>query len=241
MIDCLVPVLRRAQNAQPLAESWAAHCGPLDELHFICSPGDSEQIEACLQTGQDTMIVDWRADVADYAKKMNHGFEHTERPWVFLGADDIEFRHGWIEEAFLADPTADVIATNDMANGQVKRGEFGTHCLVRRTYVEDQGASADGPGVLLHEGYDHNYPDRELCGLARHRGVYAFARNARVRHKHPLWKTAQSDATYRKALRNFQQDREIFLTRAHLWDYAGLRGSERMAARRKRRDIVRTR
>jgi hypothetical protein len=38
------------------------------------------------------------------------------------------------------------------------------------------------------------------------------------------------DPTYTKALRKFQQDRRLFLSRAHLWDYHGLSAHERKMA-----------
>jgi len=124
-----------------------------------------------------------------------------------------------------------VVGTNDLANAQVRRGQFGTHCLIRRRYVTEQGGTADqGPGTVLYEGYDHNFVDRELCHLAQHRGVFVFARHSRVKHSHYLWKTAPKDPTYRKALRHYQEDYRLFLRRAHLWDFVGLSSQERKMA-----------
>ena len=37
------------------------------------------------------------------------------------------------------------------------------------------------------------------------------------------------DATYSKGLKNFIQDRDLFIDRAHLWHYVGLSSAERMA------------
>jgi hypothetical protein len=99
----------------------------------------------------------------------------------------------------------------------------------------EQGATADGvPGLLLHEGYDHNYVDRELCSVAQHRHVYAFARRSVIRHRHPLFNTARWDATYRKSVANFQADRALYLARAPLYGYAGLTGQERAHTPRRR-------
>jgi hypothetical protein len=169
--------------------------------------------------------------------KMNYGYKSTSREWLFLGAQDIEFTPGWQEAAF-HNHSASVIATNDKANMQVQRGLFGTHCLVRRSYVDEQGASADGPGVLIHEGYDHNFVDRELCGVAMNRHVFSFAKDSIVLHKHPLWRTAEWDDTYRKALRRFQSDRRLWLERAPLWNYAGMNPRETSLARQLRRKEV---
>jgi hypothetical protein len=239
MIDVFVPVLGRPRNAAPLVESFRAHSSQMDEITFICSPSDTPEIEACRATGENVLLADWEPGPADYARKMNFAFSATERPWIFLGSDDIEFSEGWSEIALAQGGS--VIATNDLANQQVRRGQFGTHCLVSRAYVEEQGASLDGPGVLIHEGYDHNFVDRELCHLAQARRVYSFARDAVVRHRHPLWRTARWDATYRKGLANFQRDRDLFLTRAAQWGYVGLSTFERNVAQRRRRDIVRAR
>ena len=128
-------------------------------------------------------------------------------------------------------PGYDVVGTNDLANAQVKRGQFGTHCLIRRRYVTEHGGTADqGPGTVLYEGYDHNFVDRELCHVAQSRGVFVFARHSRVKHHHMLWRTAPDDATYRKALRNFRADQKLFLSRARLWGFVGLSDPERKMA-----------
>jgi hypothetical protein len=130
-------------------------------------------------------------------------------------------------------PGYDVVATNDMANAQVKRGQFGTHNLIRRRYITERGGTAEGwngHGQVLYEEYDHNFVDRELCHVAQHRGVFVFARHSRVKHHHPLWRTAPDDPTYRKALKNFRSDQRLFLSRAHLWNHVGLSAPERKMA-----------
>lgn len=215
-------------------ENWRVTCPPDSELIFLVSYTDTAVMEQALRDGVRAYVHDWKPGRADYGMKMNAGYRMTDREWLFLGAQDIEFTPGWWEAA-MRNERYDVIATNDKANAQVQRGDFGTHCLVRRSYVDEQGASADGPGVLIHEGYDHNFVDRELCGMAKMRGVFAFAKNSIVLHRHPLWRTAPWDATYEKALKRFQQDRRLFLERAHLWNYHGLSPHERGVGRRGQR------
>ena len=68
-----------------------------------------------------------------------------------------------------------------------------THSLIRRTYIDDPGGWLDGPGIVLHEGYSHNFVDEELCGLARKRRVFRFAKNSIVEHLHPHWGKAEMD------------------------------------------------
>lgn len=219
MIDILIPVLGRPHRAQPIVDSITQNTSLPHQIHFICWESDFEQRQACLEAIGYVLLTDWEPAAGDYAKKMNLGFRAspTQGEYVFLGADDLEFQPGWDEQAMIHAARASVVATNDLANRQVMRGEFGTHCLVRRSYVTERGGSLDGPGVLLHEGYDHNFVDRELCGLARSRGQFAFAKNSHVKHLHPLWRTAPNDATYEKALRHFHQDQQLYAQRARRW------------------------
>jgi hypothetical protein len=175
------------------------------------------------------------AGPGDYAKKINRGTQREGRQdceWVFMAADDITFEPRWDTTALkVARDKYDVVATNDMANAYVRRGQFGTHCLIRRRYITEMGGTADNePGVVLWEGYDHNFVDRELSHVAQARGRFVFARHSIVRHRHPLWRTAPDDPTYRKALKNFRADQKLFLSRAHLWGYEGLSGPERKMA-----------
>jgi hypothetical protein len=232
VIDILIPVLGRPHNAAPLVQNIRDTTKTDINILFLCSKGDPEQIKACQATDARTAFTDFPAGPADYAKKINLGFQATESEWVFMCADDVRFEPNWDTNALkVAGTRYHVVGTNDLANAQVQRGLFGTHSLIRRRYVTDTGADAEGtPGTVLHEGYDHNFVDRELCHVAQHRGVFAFARHSRVRHYHMLWKTAAPDATYRKALKHFRQDQQLFLSRAHLWSNTGLSATERKMA-----------
>jgi hypothetical protein len=234
VIDILIPVLGRPQNAAPLVENIRATTTEEHRIIFICSLGDDEQISECNISAADTVIVaQYPAGPGDYAKKINVG-QHLDGEWIFQGADDLTFEPRWDHHALKAahaGPGYDVIGTNDKANRQVKAGQFGTHCLISRRYVTEHGCTADGtPGPILWEGYDHNFVDRELCHVAQARGVYRFATHSHVQHRHPLWRTAPQDPTYRKALKNFRADQKLFLSRAHLWGYQGLSAPERKMA-----------
>ena len=236
MIDIIVPVLGRPQNAAPLVENIRATTTEEHTIIFLCSRDDTAQYKACQASGAESIIMlSNTAGAADYAQKINYGFHYgTGSEWIFQGADDLTFEPRWDHHALKAahaGPGYDVIGTNDKANRQVKAGQFGTHCLISRRYVTEQGGTADGtPGPVLWEGYDHNFVDRELCHVAQQRGVYRFATHSHVQHRHPLWRTAPQDPTYRKALKNFRADQRLFLSRAHLWGYQGLSAPERKMA-----------
>lgn len=214
MIDILVPVLGRPQNVGPLIESVEAATVVPFSLVFIATIGDEQQIYAVKQTGGRLLTLE--GGLSEYPRKMNHAFGKTDREFVFLGADDIVFKRGWDRQALeVARITgAGVIGTNDCANPSVMRGDYSTHPLVRRSYVEERGASMDGPGVLCHEGYDHNQVDVEISKVAQARGAWAFASGARICHEHPDFSGKEKDATYMKGFRRFRKDRQLYLRRA---------------------------
>jgi len=236
VIDVLIPVLARPQNAEPLIVSLMQSSSVSCRTLFLCSEGDEAQIEACLATGEDVLVADF-GEQHQYPKKMNKGFERTEQPFLLLASDDLDFKQGWDELTLqMAEATgAGVIGTNDKANRLVVKGQFSTHPLVRRSYVEEQGGSLDGPGILVSESYDHNFVDRELCHLAQARKQWAFAQNAEIVHRHPAWGTAPQDATYEKGRLNFGVDQELFWDRAEQWGYVGLLPQELSIIRRRRR------
>lgn len=227
-ISVLVPVLGRPQNARPVLESLRATSDA--ELVFVVTSGDLEQLDACrmavtLDPGPSrTLVVEkWKSH--DYPKKMNHAFRETVSDWVLLGSDDITFTEGWAEEMLhvAASHGKRVVGSNDKANRLVMdKGLFSTHALVDRTYVEEVGASLDGPGLLVSEAYDHNFVDRELAALALARNEWVMAKRAIIRHHHPAFGGAPEDDTYRKGKGTFHDDQELFWARSERWGRVGL-------------------
>jgi glycosyltransferase involved in cell wall biosynthesis len=208
------------------------------KLTFICTEGDDDQIAACRSTAADVLVVEGGA--SEYPRKMNHGYRVTSHPYLLLAADDVDFQPGWDGAALAVAEQSDksVIGLNDLLNRNVMDGHFSTIPLVRRSYVTEQGGSLDGPGVLLHEGYDHNFVDRELCALAQARNEWAFAPDAKIRHVH---KGRHADATYRKGADHFQADHELFMQRAKEWGNVGLMPQELRFQRRAGRRGLNTR
>ncbi len=219
MIDVIVPVLGRPQNAQPLVDSLTASGADARIVFVCCVSGDEEQVAACQDTGAEVLFAPWKTGPGDFAMKINHGFRNTTGDLFFMGADDLDFHPRWdVIATRMMRKNIGVVATNDKANRQVMRGEFGTHCLISRADIDEVGGTADGvPGVVLYEGYDHNFVDRELCDVAASRHRYAYAPQAVVRHRHPLWRTADWDPTYRKALARFNEDQRLYQRRSRLW------------------------
>lgn len=228
-VAILVPVLGRPQALHPLVESVVSSTSVPWHLYFLCSPGDEEAEDVCLVLEeQDDRItvwtVEWEAGFADWARKINYGYEETDEPWLLLGATDLRFHPGWDHAAFaVAEETgAGVVGTNDLGNRTVMRGLHSTHPLVRRSYADEQG-TIDETGKVLHEGYAHQWVDTELVQTAMMRDEWAFAADSHVEHLHPFWRKSKNDATYDKALSTSREDHRYYSQRERLWKIAARR------------------
>lgn len=217
MIDILIPVLNRPHRVAPLLASL--ECTELPyTVTFLLSPGDDVEREAVEASGEDFIQTDWPAGKGDFARKTNLGFQSTCAEYVFLGADDLEFLPHWDIRAVEALEAGGfgVCGTQDGGNPQVKAGLHATHSLVRRAYIEECGGTwTDGPGVVYHEGYEHQWVDAELVAVAKERGCWVFAHGSHVIHHHPMWdRRVARDLTYAKALDQSAATRDEALFRA---------------------------
>jgi len=222
VIDVLVPILGRSplEMLRTLGETTTVP----HAVFFICSPGD-EMVEVCRSTGHVTWVVEWEPGRADFARKINWAYEHTESPWIFQGADDIRFYPNWDVAAISVayEKGAQVIGTNDLHNPGVKVRATSTHTLIAREYIERCGGTCDGTGAIFSEAYDHQFVDNELIELAKLRGTWAFAEHSIVEHLHPVWNLAEWDETYLKAFRETEEDTRLFNQRRRMFKRAALR------------------
>jgi hypothetical protein len=219
VIDLLIPVLGRPQNAQPLVDSIHENTTVPSCTFFVCTRGDEDQIEACKRTGAVVLLID--PGLCEYARKINEAISRSAEirvghDFVFLGADDLRFHPLWAEKALeLYTPATRVIGTNDIGNATVMRGDHATHSLVHRSYVEL--GTIDEPGRLLHEGYGHNYVDTEFIETAKTRGEFVFAAESIVEHLHPFWHKGPDDVIYRKGRKTVNRDHATYNRRRRLW------------------------
>jgi hypothetical protein len=155
-VAVLVPVLHRPEHAVPFMASLRASTG-LARAYAVCDPEDSEALAAWDAAGA-TVLADpaIRDRPGTFAEKVNFGYAKTGEPWLFLVGSDVRFHPAWLDHAAaIAGDRYHVVGTNDLGNPRVTSGEHATHLLVRRSYVDEVGASWDGPGVVCHEGYAH--------------------------------------------------------------------------------------
>lgn len=215
----IVPVLGRPHRVGPLLASIAAATPEPHRVLFVCSPGDGEEIASIAAAGAAHLVIERAPGPGDYAAKINLAYGSSTEPFLFLGADDLAFKPGWLGAAFrpmLKDSRVGVVGTQDLGNPLVIRGRHATHLLVRRSYV-DQFGTIDEPGKVLHEGYGHNFCDTELVATAKKRGAWAFARRSIVEHLHPDWGRGPDDDTYRLGRSRFTDDERHFQSRQQLW------------------------
>lgn len=226
-VAVIVPVLGRPQNAAPFMQSLRASTG-LATVHAIVGDDDPKSMRATAaawrDAGAETISGRTSADAehtaVTFAEKVNVGYRYTRQPWLFITGDDVAFRPGWLDHAQHVASTqkASVIGTNDLGNPRVMSGEHATHLLISRAYVDEHGASWDGPGVVCHEGYRHWFVDDEIVTAAKQRDEWAMALGSEVEHLHPLWGKAETDPVYERGQSYGEADGQLFLTRraAHL-------------------------
>jgi hypothetical protein len=184
----------------------------LARVYAVCQSGDEATAAAWLDAGAEVLES---GEQTSFAAKANLGYAKMAQPWVLLVGSDVHFYPGWLDQAMAAAaPTgAQVVGTNDCGNPRVIAGEHATHMLIRRSYIDEHGSSWDGPGVVAHEGYRHNFVDNELVAVAKQRGVWAMALASKVEHLHPFWGRAEMDEVYKLGQSHFEEDRALFAER----------------------------
>lgn len=224
-LDIFVPVLGRPGHARPFVASLRSTVAIRKvAVLAIASRSDDKTINAWLSAGADVMTVP--DELGSYAHKVNAAFTHTSAPsrafrsgapaadWMLLLGDDVEFQAGWFESLqaiITANPDARVIGTNDF--GFERDGMSTVHPAIHRGYVDDIGASFDGPGTVCHTGYHHHYVDAEIRAKAEREGVFVNCKYCTIVHLHHVFGRAPVDATYELGVSRLHEDRALFWAR----------------------------
>lgn len=213
----IVPVHHRPENAAPFIASLGGTV-PVDHLFVLTSPGDHDTRIAWLEAGAVNV---WESQQGEsFPAKVQTAYDcllldDAVPEWYLLLGDDVRFHEGWYE-AFLEaakDPEAGLISSNDMGNPYVMFGTHATHPFISTKYVEEQGASWDGPGHICHTGYRHWWVDEEWSVKARHDGVFRYAPNCKIEHFHPTWGKGQQDETYAIGWKHGADDADLYQRR----------------------------
>jgi hypothetical protein len=127
--------------------------------------------------------------------------------WHVLGADDIVWHEGWLDEAVRIARlgNVEVIGFNDL---QTNIDDYAPHYMVFWSFLDIYQ-----DGYFIPPEYKTWWFDREICERAKAIDAYAPAWNAVLEHRHPDWKTAPMDDTYKLAWPYHDQDKATYLER----------------------------
>jgi hypothetical protein len=218
-VAVLIPTLGRPGRVQPLLDNLNATAAGNVAAYFVVEREDRATIEAVRRTGTGLIFND---GPPTYASCVNTAYRETAEPFLFLGADDIVFVDGWLDEALagMADPGVGVVGTVDP---RAPVPDHSAHSLVRRRYIQEQSGCTDLPDTVLYP-YMHGFTDHELVGVAKARHAYAYRERSGVEHHHPGWDSlgrvrggSALDATYRKGNRHHRLDTLTFIERSRTW------------------------
>lgn len=211
LVAIIVPAMRRPANAAGFMDSLRAS-GARATAYVVCDPSDRDEQVAAAAAGATVLVHD--LVLTTFAAKANYGYRATEEPWLLLTGDDVRFQPGWLQHALVAaGDRFHVVGTNDLA-GLDDRG-LAVHPLLRRSWVDEHGASWDGPGTLAHEGYRHCFVDNEWTAVARAADAFTYAPDAVIEHLHPDFGKAASDAVYERGRRAFARDERLWELRSN--------------------------
>jgi len=210
-LSVIVPVLNRPQNATPFMRSLRRTDAWPCTVYAVC---DEEDVPTITSWADENAVVVISRYGSTFPHKAQYAYEEMiPTDWIFLCGDDVAFQDGWWNEAMKVakiEPDACLISTNDLGNPFVTGGIHATHPIIKTSYVEQSGASWDGPGSLVHRGYFHSYCDNEWTEKARLDGVFAPALASIVKHRHPTWGTAPWDDTYGLPLEHIAEDALLY-------------------------------
>jgi len=225
-VKIVVPVLSRPHNA-------------LTFMHSLRESGETADVVVMADMHDFDTVNAWRAQPGvtvhqqtyrrqpggSFAQKVNRAYQLdyealTNPDWYFIVGDDVRFTPGWLSAAMAkaAETGARVVGTNDKANSAVMSGVHATHFFIRTDYIREQGASWDGPGIICHEGYHHWYVDNEIIDKAKWGNEWTPCLDSVVEHRHPIFGTAPTDATYELGRSRNSADATLYRTRSAIYN-----------------------
>lgn len=213
MTAVFIPTLNRAQKLPQVVRNLRAST-IYAEVYFVLESTDKDSIDTCRLNGFKYILNEGKPC---YADAINTAYSKTTEEYFFTGADDLNFHAGWLENALAKmNDTIKVVGTNDMGKIEIGEARDATHYLIARDYIEGQGGVVGESKTVLFP-YTHNYTDKEFIETAKARKVYEYAPNSKVEHMHPVWGKGDWDPVYQRGRDTDPQDRELYLSRQHLW------------------------
>jgi hypothetical protein len=212
------PLYGRPFRTAAFVEGCARGATGPQTVYLVCTADRPADIASAEATGAEVIVLDGPREPGDWARKINTAYRATTEPILVLLGDDVTPRPGWHNEVANAYTQGfGVIGTQDLGNRRVLAGIHSTHPAVARWYA-DQHGTVDGPGAIVSEVYDHNFPDQELVETAKARGAWTFCNTAVLEHNHPHWGKSATDDIYALGRARFHDDARTYDLRRHLWE-----------------------
>ncbi len=215
-VSILVPTLKRPHNILRFMDA-VRQTSPIGtyKVVFVTDPDDLTTTNV-IQTMVAGLDVDRLEHGGTFPQKINAAAAYTDTPFVLCCGDDVTFKPDWLDAAKRYMGGKGVIGTNDLTP-RTQAKNHATAQIVDRDYIDGPGAAWKEPGHVFHEGYNHNYADDELCGLAIYRDEWVFADDCIIEHRHPCWGTEEVDEVYEKGQEKYFEDRRHFSLRRRMW------------------------
>jgi len=237
-IACLIPTFQRTHKLQGLVKNFFKY-SKVSNLYFIAETTDFDTIEWLKSKKLNYFVVS-----GEYVEAINYGYKHTKEPFIFCGADDIEFTKDWDVKLLKNFEDQNIHVTGGVDDWVISQSEAHiSYPLIRRSYVEKQGSCMGQKGIIYNTCYQHYHCDIELEQVAWSRGCIKVDTSVTIKHNHFINKKAENDATYQRSYKKLRDDTSAFEKRRsnfEYWDTNFLHQGKRVKSRfrKKRLSIV---
>jgi glycosyltransferase involved in cell wall biosynthesis len=191
-VSVVIPSLNRPERLKKTIVSLLS-TSPEVEIIAVLSSDDLES-HAVVKSFEVVRIID-QDDAHSAVEAWNMGAAAANGDCLVLGADDLRFCDGWLDaatESLAQINNYGLVAFNDLSP---MAGELATHYMVTRNYAVNEWG-----GVLAIPTYKQQWLDNEATTRAVRDQCFVYAEDAVVEHLHPIWKKADNDTTYNRAI-----------------------------------------
>jgi len=217
-IAVLIPTYKRASRLQSLIDNFTKTSKD-SELYFVVHPKDTETIKTLDQLSEG-YFFNVLKNSGEYVECINYGVAKTKEPFIFCGADDIEFSNRWDIKLLGSFKDDKVNVTGGIDDWTCSRsGVHISHPLIRRKYIDEQGACFNNKGELYYSGYKHYQCDIEMEQVAWARNCFKLNKDVTIGHNHFVNKKADHDETYDRSFTVFKQDQDLFDSRKKYYEW----------------------
>jgi hypothetical protein len=150
------------------------------------------QVRRIVVTPPATPIYKWNEGLREAAKDpdMTH---------VVLGADDLAWRLGWLDEVMKV--KSGFVGLNTLEYGE----RHCTHFVLTREFI----VRVNG-GVIFTPHYKHLFADNEILERARRAGEFRYCKDAIAEHLHPAHGKGPLDDVYTRATAFWTEDQATY-------------------------------